>query len=92
MKELNEFFKYLGCLFLEKLEKIVGEKLFEKLKFIGIYDVNILKNEWGKYYFVIKLFVFLKFGNFVVEDVFDLVKLFVMFLIFGMMKSFYDRG
>ena len=60
MKELNELLKYSGCLPLEKPEKIVGEKLFEKLKYIGIYDVNTLKNERGKHYFVTKL-VGLKF-------------------------------
>lgn len=92
MKELNELLKYSGCLPLEKPEKIVGEKLFEKLKSIGIYDVNTLKNERGKHYFVTKPSAFSKFGNSAVEDVFDLAKLFVTSLTFGMMKSPYDRG
>ena len=66
--------------------------MFKDLQAIGLYDVNTVSNETGNFQFVTKPSAFARFGNASVEDAFDLAKIFVASLTFGMTQSQAQRG
>jgi len=92
IQELDETLKNQGCIPVESAHQILEEILFKKLQSIGLYDVNTVENEKGKFNFVTKPAAFSRFGNSAVEDAFDLAKIFVTSLTFGMTQSQDQRG
>lgn len=92
IQELDETLRNQGCVPSDIAHQVLGEKLFKQLQSIGLYDVNTVSNEQGKFEFVTKPSAFSRFGNATVEDAFDLAKAFVTSLTFGMTQSKADRG
>ncbi|MBC3898908.1 hypothetical protein GH811_04685 [Acetobacterium malicum] len=72
--------------------KILGEKLYSKLTSIGIYDLNVVSNMHEERAYITKPAAFSKFSNAMVEDAFDLAKMFVSSLTYGMTRSSHTRG
>lgn len=92
IRELDDNLREQGCIFLDIAHQLLGYNLFKKLQSIGLYDVNTVNNEQGNFDFVTKPSAFSKFGNATVEDAFDLAKIFVTSLMFGITQSKFDRG
>lgn len=92
IQELDEILKTQGCVPISIAQNILGESLLRQLQSIGLYDINTVNNEAGKFRFVTKPSAFSKFGNSAVEDAFDLAKTFVTSLTFGITQSQATRG
>lgn len=90
--ELNDFLTKNSCIPLNQAQDILGQYLFKKLHSIGMYDVNILGNEQGNHQFVTKPSAFSKFTETIADDAFDLAKLFVTSLTYGITQSPNNRG
>jgi hypothetical protein len=91
-RELNDILAKQGCVTLIQAHKIATESLFVKLQSIGFYDVSMIGNESGKYYFVTRPAAFSKFTSTIADDAFDLAKAFVSALTYGMTTSPFSRG
>ena len=92
IRELDDMLKGQACVSIASARQILDNKLFGRLQSIGLYDVSSVINEQGDFSFVTKPSAFSKFGNAAVEDAFDLAKVFVTSLTFGMTQSELDRG
>ena len=90
--ELNESLDKQGCINIALAEKIIGSDLFKKLHSIGIYDVNCVENKHGSFEFVTKASAFSKFSETIADDAFDLAKIFVTSLTYGITQSSSGRG
>lgn len=90
--ELNDTLRSQGCIRLETAYNLMGDALFKKLHSIGLYDVNIVGNEQGTFHFVTKPSAFSKFSSTIADDAFDLAKIFVTSLTYGMIQSSPNRG
>jgi hypothetical protein len=90
--ELNDLLMKQGCISLKEAYRIMGEALFKKLQSIGLYDVNTVSNEKGSFQFVTKPSAFSKFSETIADDAFDLAKVFVTSLTYGMTQSSQGRG
>jgi hypothetical protein len=90
--ELNDTLRSQGCIRLETACNLMGEDLFKKLHSIGLYDVNTVGNEKGNFYFITQPSAFSKFSSTIADDAFDLAKIFVTSLTYGMIQSSPDRG
>ncbi|TON85061.1 hypothetical protein CGH50_24380, partial [Vibrio parahaemolyticus] len=71
---------------------IVGDKLFEKIHSIGLFDFNVVCNNAEEVGFLTLPAAFSKYSNSMLEDAFDLAKAFVASLTYGITKSYYERG
>jgi hypothetical protein len=92
---VNEMSATLGrsaCITVGDAERILGKTLFTKLSSVGIYDINIVSNAQEEVAYVTRPSAFSKYGNSLVEDAFDLAKMFVSSLTYGMTRSEYTRG
>jgi hypothetical protein len=81
-----------GCLDRERVRKVLGDQLFEKLHSAGFYDVNTVSNDSGEHAFVTAPSAFHKFVDPMVDDAFDLAKALVAALTYGIAKSSASRG
>ena len=92
LNELNEILENEGCVIVERAESILGISLYSKLISIGLFDASFISNECGRIGFLTKPSAFQKYGNPIVEDAFDLAKIFISSLTYGMTKSSHSRG
>ena len=92
LNELNEILENEGCVIVERAESILGISLYSKLISIGLFDASFISNECGRIGFLTKPSAFQKYGNPIVEDAFDLAKIFISALTYGMTKSSHSRG
>jgi hypothetical protein len=69
--ELDGMLNKHGCVSIEKMERVLGRELFEKLKAAGMYDVNHVANSLGEFGFVTKPAAFHKFNDPMSDDAFD---------------------
>lgn len=90
--ELDGLLATTGCLPIQKAISILGEPLFDKLKSIGMYDINTVSNTKEATSFITRPSSFSKFGNPFEEDALDLAKAFVTSLYYGMNYSPSSRG
>jgi hypothetical protein len=90
--ELNDTLTKLGCISLDLAHTIMESNLFKKLHSIGLYDVNTVSNDRGSFCFVTKPSAFSKFSETIADDAFDLAKIFVTSLTYGMTQSSSGRG
>ncbi len=81
-----------GCISVARAEEILSVPLFEKLKAAGMYDVNHVANPAGEFGFVTKPAAFHKFNDPMADDAFDLAKILVSALTYGMTQSSSGRG
>lgn len=96
MSKFHEFSGFLdsnACVTLEDSIKILGQNLFNKLASVGIYDISTVSNSSEKVQYVTKPSAFAKYSdNSMVDDAFDLAKMFVSSLTYGMTRSANHRG
>ncbi|MGX8010451.1 hypothetical protein ACVDG8_016570 [Mesorhizobium sp. ORM8.1] len=85
--ELDGMLDRIGCVSVEKTERVLGKMLFEKLKAAAMYDVNHVANASGEFGFVTKPAAFHKFNDPMADDAFDLAKTLVAALTYGMTQS-----
>jgi hypothetical protein len=90
--ELENLLIEKGCVSLVAATKILGQVLIDKLKAIGMYDLNEVSNEKENIIFITKPSAFNKFGNPFEEDALDLAKAFVASLYYGINYSPANRG
>ena len=90
--EVSQMLDNHACILKSELTDILGRKLFDQLHSIGFYDVNSVSNSYGEFDFVTKPGAFCKFTNAMIDDAFDLAKLFVTSLTYGMEYSKSNRG
>lgn len=81
-----------GCVQKQQIMHILGHKLYEKVISIGLLDENVVGNELGSHCFITRPASFSKFGDAATEDAFDLAKLFVTALTYGITTSPSSRG
>lgn len=81
-----------GCVDVTTAKNIVGDKLFEKIHSIGLFDFNVVCNNAEEVGFLTLPAAFSKYSNSMLEDAFDLAKAFVASLTYGITKSYYERG
>ena len=92
LTEFTAKLESVACIEVEEAERILGEKLFQKLSSISLFDVNIVSNNNEIVGFVTRPSAFSKYSNSIVEDAFDLAKAFVSSLTYGMTRSHQYRG
>jgi len=92
LNELNDMLEKEGCIIVERAESILGVSLYSKLISIGLFDASFISNEYGRIGFLTKPSAFQKYGNPIVDDAFDLAKIFISALTYGMTKSSHSRG
>ena len=92
LTEANELLRKNVCAPVEKIKNILGNKLFDKVSAIGLFDINVVSNSSGEVGFVTLPSAFSKFSNSIVDDAFDLAKAFIGSITYGMTKSSYERG
>jgi hypothetical protein len=88
--ELNTLLDAQGCISITMACHVASQEIFNKLHSIGVYDVNCVENSQGKFEFVTKASAFSKFT--VADDAFDLAKIFVTSLTYGITYSSPGRG
>jgi hypothetical protein len=92
LNEVREILINSACVPVEIIKNILGEKLFEKVSGIGLFDISVVSNSTESVGFVTLPSAFSKFSNSMVDDAFDLAKAFVSSITYGMTKSSYARG
>jgi len=92
-QEANQLLRSQGCLSVNEISRVLGQKLFEKLHALGVYDVNTVANDTGTFSYVTRPAAFSKYSKgSIAEDAFDLAKAFVTSLTYGMTRSNPGRG
>lgn len=91
-KELNEKLDQFGCISFNDMKQILGDYLCEKIVSVGLIDVSFISNEKGRIGFVTKPSAFNKFVSPMIDDAFDLAKIFISALTYGMRESTHSRG
>ena len=84
VKKVAERLSKEGCLFFRDVERTLSEPLFKKLVAAGVYDLNGVANEQGTHVYVTAPSAFHKFVDPLVDDCFDMAKLLVAALTYGM--------
>lgn len=92
MQDIEALLLKKGCIEEREARGILGDKLFEKLHTIGVFDVSSVNNDLETSFYVTRPGAFGKFGSVHAEDAFDLAKAFVASLTYGMTKSIHSRG
>jgi hypothetical protein len=92
VNEVEVLLKESGCVALADVGKVLGQKLFEKLNSISMYDISVVNNDKEDVAFVTRPAAFSKYGNPLVEDALDLAKAFVSSITYGMTRSSNARG
>jgi len=84
LQELKVELESKGCLYINRVEEILTKNLLEKLVAAGALDLNQVANEQGNHVFVTSPSAFHKFVNPLIDDCFDMAKLLVAALTYGM--------
>jgi hypothetical protein len=92
VNEMSAILRGRACITVADAERILGKTLFTRLSSVGIYDINIVSNTQEEVAYVTRPSAFSKYGDSLVEDAFDLAKMFVSSLTYGMTRSEYSRG
>ncbi|WP_135456766.1 hypothetical protein [Vibrio echinoideorum] len=92
VRELSSMLQSKGCIDVITAKRILGEKLFDKVHSVGLYDFNAVCNHSEETGFLTLPSAFSKYSNSMLEDAFDLAKAFVASLTYGITKSYYERG
>ena len=92
VREFSEILTTRACVEVDEAERVLGKSLFTKLSSVGIYDISLVSNNREEVAYVTRPSAFSKFSNSLVEDAFDLAKVFVSSLTYGMTRSPHDRG
>jgi hypothetical protein len=92
VNEMSATLSRCACVSVNDVERILGKVLFTKLSSVGIYDINIVSNAQEEVGYVTRPSAFSKYGDSLVEDAFDLAKMFVSSLTYGMTRSQQSRG
>lgn len=92
VRELDAILAKKGCVAATEAEMILGEALFSKLRAASMYDLMFVSNGAGDVGFVTKPSAFHKFSDPIADDAFDLAKLLVAALTYGMTQSSSGRG
>jgi hypothetical protein len=92
VNEMSATLARSACITVAEAERILGKPLFTKLSSVGIYDINLLSNTQEEVAYVTRPAAFSKYGDSLVDDAFDLAKMFVSSLTYGMTRSQYARG
>ena len=92
MSEMSALLSRSACMTVSEAERILGKLLFSKLSAVGIYDINVVSNATEEVSYVTRPSAFSKYGDSMVDDAFDLAKMFVSSLTYGMTRSEYNRG
>lgn len=90
LTEMNQYLDNNACVPIQEAKKILGEDLFNKLSSVGIFDISIVSNSKEEVAYITKPAAFSKYS--MVDDAFDLAKMFVSSLTYGMTRSTYQRG
>lgn len=90
--DFDEILKKQACATIDSAVKILGRQLFDKLSSVGIYDISVVSNETEEVAYITKPSAFSKYSNSMIEDAFDLAKMFLSSLTYGMTRSSYNRG
>ena len=90
--ELTSRLQASGCITKDDALAVLGEGLYSKMCAIGFIDENSIGNESGTFSFITRPAAFSKFTNSAADDAFDLAKVFVTSLTYGMTSSPYIRG
>jgi len=90
--EFTQLLDSKGCITIGIGQRMLGNKLFEKLHSIAFFDVNTVSNDTENAYFITKPSSFCKYGNPFTEDALDFAKAFVASLAYGMNQSSSSRG
>lgn len=91
-REIQEQLGANGCLDAQRVEKVLGQDLFEKLRAAGLLEVNLVSNEKGDHAFVNSPGAFHKFVSPLVDDSFDLAKALVSAITYGMTQRKTTEG
>lgn len=92
MLDMDQYLNRNACVSIEEAQRRLGENLFNKLASIGIYDINVVSNNKEEVAYITKPAAFSKYSDSMVEDAFDLAKMFVSSLTYGMTRSSHQRG
>jgi len=84
VQQVAEDLAVSGCLPVSYVEKIITKPMFEKLVAAGVYDINEVSNEHGSHVYITLPSAFHKFVDPMVDDCFDMAKLLVSALTYGM--------
>ena len=94
-RKVNDFSAKLtkeACIPIEQAKQHLGKRLFDKLASVGIYDISVVSNKTEEVPYITRPSAFSKFSNSMVDDAFDLAKMFVSSLTYGMTRSPSNRG
>ena len=92
IRQVQEQLTQNACISVEDASAILGPKLWSKISSIGLFDVSVVSNASEEVGYVTKPEAFAKFSDAIVDDAFDLAKMFVSSLTYGMTRSDYARG
>lgn len=90
--ETNELLKKCACISVDQAKAILGDKLFEKVIAVGIFDVSVVSNSSEEAGFMTLPSAFSKYSDSMVDDAFDLAKAFISSITYGITKSRHERG
>lgn len=92
VQEVSERLKKQGCLLHSEVLKILTEPVLEKLVAAGVYDLNTVSNEYGTHVYITSPSAFHKFVDPLIDDCFDMAKLLVASLKYGMTQRSSSQG
>jgi hypothetical protein len=92
IRDVRAMLGNLGCVALTTVRSVLGEKLYQKVSSIGLFDINIISNSAGETGFVTLPSAFSKYSSSMIDDAFDLAKAFVASITYGITKSSDYRG
>ena len=92
IRQVQEQLTQNACISVEAASAILGPELWSKVSSIGLFYVSVVSNASEEVGYVTKPAAFAKFSDAVVDDAFDLAKMFVSSLTYGMTRSHYARG
>lgn len=92
LNELTENLKKAACIEVDYAKRLLGEKLFQKVTAIGLFDICFVSNSTENVGYLTLPSAFSKYSDAMVDDAFDLAKAFVSSITYGMTKSNYARG
>ena len=91
--EIQGFIQENACITVDEAIKIIGEKLFQKLNAIGMFDLNLVSNPQDAVRYITNPASFAKFApTSSAGDTFDMAKALVSSLKYGMSRRHSSRG
>ena len=90
LRDMNQYLEKNACVPIQEAMNILGNVLFNKLSSVGIFDISVVSNSKEEVAYITKPAAFSKYS--MVDDAFDLAKMFVSSLTYGMTRSSHQRG